>query len=327
MENTKVITPVKCDNPGCACTNCRCCVRKKLESTEMGATSDGLSSLMWNADGREMEIEVVECAKVRCDEDDVNGVALGIADEEAELERWLGELMLDDAEDKDVNGGLSCIEMDSRVRDNSADQNGSMDREFVDASLFTPPAIGVGLVVDKGVDASMFTPLVIDIGPTVGEDVEAPMSTPPAIDIQRTAWVEYYCGPVKPVLLEDFGVDWQSVTKEEVVEMAHEAERLKADDVPVTPLTLTREDMLKFYAYNRCLCAKGCALGDSVCGFCASRVRKRVREELKEKKDELKAAWKEAKRVKEMDKVRKTLFVGVGGEYGGGDVEWPESNE
>ena len=104
-----MITPVKCDNPGCACTNCRCCVRKKLESTEMGATSDGLSSLMWNADGREMEIEVVECAKVRCDEDDVNGVALGIADEEAELERWLGELMLDDAEDKVLTVGCHAL--------------------------------------------------------------------------------------------------------------------------------------------------------------------------------------------------------------------------
>ena len=321
-----MITPVKCDNPGCGCMNCRCCdVGEKQELKKVGETIDGLSSLMWNADGREMEIEVVECAKVRCDEDDVNGVALGIVDEEVELERWLGELMLDDAEYKDVNGGLSCIKMDSRVRDNSADQNGSTDREFVDASLFTSPAIGVGLMVDEGVDASMFTPPVIEIGPTVEEGVDASMSTPPAIDIQRTAWVEYFCGPVKPVLLKDLGVDWESVTKEEVVEMAHEAERLEADDVPVTPLTLMREDVLKFYAYNRCLCAKGCALGDSVCGFCASRWRKRVREELKERKDELKTAWKAAKRVKEMDKVRKTLFVGVGGEYGGGgDDEWLE---
>ena len=286
----------------------KCCVRdigKRTESEEMDVPSDGASSRMWNANGGEMESEAMDCVKVRCDEDDVNGVGLDI-----ELEKWLGDMILDDEEKENGDGGLSRIEMEMRERGNSADGNGNGGLLCTKMDLCEH---------DNSADAS---------GPVAGESADASLlSTPPMVDADRAAWVAFFCRPVRPVRYREFGMTQNPVTSDEVADMALEVEELSVDSVPTTPLTLTNGDLLQFYAYNRCLNGNDCVLGVFACGFCASQWRKRAREDLKEKADELKHAWKECKRVKETDRVRKTLFVNSGGDCDSDGDGCPGSTE
>ena len=109
----------------CTYKKCTWYTIRESKSEDAESTSGGASSLMWNAVGGEMEEEMVNAVKVRCDQDDVSGVAAvgGEMEEELvnvvkvrcdqddvsgvaldirgrELERELEKIMLDDGNDE-----------------------------------------------------------------------------------------------------------------------------------------------------------------------------------------------------------------------------------
>ena len=89
------------------------------------------------------------------------------------------------------------------------------------------------------------------------------------------------------------------------------------DYAPTTPVRPTKGEILDFFAHFHCRCDAQYDedFYDGTCGYCTSGLRKRVRAEMR--------AMASAKRAKKnMDGVKKTLFVGGGDDEGGNG--WPE---
>ena len=254
MEVTRFDAQMEYDN--CECENCSChrgdcwhkdeCdagdVNEYTGSMESRGKVNVTSPLTPLSDGVMGNVR-----KVRCDQDDVNGVCL-----DDMLEKWLEPLAIDEDMDLPVNG--ICVDKDK-----------STNGERVDASMVAaaPDDEGVGMCIEKSTDT-----LVVELAP---------------IDAARDAWVERFCKPAASVMFEDIGVDRTKIPRwEKVKEMAYAAEKSMLGDISVTPPKLTKSEVLQFYAHNHCRCSR---MEGDICGFCASNYRRRAREELKGKAD------------------------------------------
>ena len=201
MEVTKCDTQWERDN--CECENCRCAqnnckheghqnMDKDLDLTKVESMDGGKGDVMWSGGydweqweyGDVSEAEqwdqwehdgvneytgmmesVRKVRKVRCDQDDVNGVALRDVCTDAELEKWLEPLVIDEKMDLPENG--ICIGEEKSTSGESVDAlmaaaapvDGSIGM-FVDASMdalmaaVAPIDNSVGTCVDKSTDAS-----------------------------------------------------------------------------------------------------------------------------------------------------------------------------
>ena len=229
MEVTRFDAQMEYDN--CECENCRCkrgdcwhkdeCdagdvneytgsmeSRRKVDVTPPSPPlSDGVMGNVW---------------KVRCDQDDVNGVCL-----DDMLEKWLEPLAIDEDVDLPVNG--ICV-----------DKEKSTNGERVDASMVAaaPDDEGVGMCIDESVESIVDAAAPIDDG--VEKRIEKSMDTLVVelapIDAARDAWVERFCKPAASVMFEDIGVDRTKIPRwEKVKEMAHAAEKSLLGDISVTP--------------------------------------------------------------------------------------------
>ena len=312
------------------CCKCWCAwhTTREPKSEDVEPTSGGASSLMWNAVGGEMEEDAVNAVKVRCDQDDVSGVALDI-ERGRELESELEKIMMDDDDDKSGNdninkGGLSCMETDSRGHGNSADGRELATDGFVDANsdaatlkdvdasmtTSTPNEIDAVLATPKSseMDASSTT--------STSTEMDASFVTPTLTkDDKGAAWVNFFCSEPEPVNLKALGIaDLRRYTHsyKDLLQLAYKAEESANIEALVMPSTLSRADIMRFYSANVCRCASIPGQEPSICGYCASRYRKRAREEMKERKVETKMRKVEGKEKGVMDGVRKTLFVGDG---------------
>ena len=254
MEVTRFDAQMEYDN--CECENCSChrgdcwhkdeCdagdVNEYTGSMESRGKVNVTSPLTPLSDGVMGNVR-----KVRCDQDDVNGVCL-----DDMLEKWLEPLAIDEDMDLPVNG--ICVDKDK-----------STNGERVDASMVAAASDdeGVGMCIEKSTDT-----LVVEMAP---------------IDAARDAWVERFCKPAASVMFEDIGVDRTKIPRwEKVKEMAYAAEKSMLGDISVTPPKLTKSEVLQFYAHNHCRCSR---MEGDICGFCASNYRRRAREELKGKAD------------------------------------------
>ena len=355
----------------CCCENCRCerfdChhdertnADKKLDLINLDSTDVGQGGAMWSKGGEQEKWKMEQCEygdwdeddlwvevesgnvneytgvmegvrKVRCDQDDVNGVALRDACLDDELEKWLEPLMIEDKLDLPKNGIGEFDDASMAAAAPVDDSFGMLVVESVDALENTPASIdgSGGVCVDKTTSASMAAAAPVDGGINTFVDdtlviTAAPLKrlhwrgyingdrnvdkyksmsasldelTPTIAD--RDAWVARFCTPAAPVQLQDIGVDVNNMPRwEKVLEMAHAAEKLAVGDIFVTPPKMTKAELLRFYANNHCRCARS---GGAVCGYCASGLRIRARRELKEG-------------GQKGEEVKKTLFKGDDGE-------------
>ena len=301
MEVTKV--DVEMESHNCSCGLCKCgqgeCMHEEHQNEEW-------KRKQWEFGDMDEGDQWEGVRKVRCDQDDVNGVKL-FSDQE--LEKWLEPLVIDEKPDLPAN-------------ENCSDEKKSENGEFVDESMASEALVdgGMGMLdavriddnIGESVDAETAASAAVDgsggtcIDKSVGDlvveawrdmrqqihgyvdnsaDTLVITSSAP-IDAKRDAWVAMFCTPPAPVYFEDLGIDRENLPDwETVIEIAHAEERKRLGEIDVTPPELTKTELLQFYAANHCRYT-----GD-ICAFCASEYRQRAREQLR-RSFELKAARK-----------------------------------
>ena len=300
MEVTKV--DVEMESHNCSCGLCKCgqgeCMHEEHQNEEW-------KRKQWEFGDMDEGDKWEGVRKVRCDQDDVNGVALSL---DTELEKWLEPLMIKE-------------KLDLPANDNCSDEKKSTNGELVDESMASEVLVdgGMGMLEVVGIDdnigesADAETAASAAIGESGGtcidksvgdlvveawrgmrrpihgyvdNSMETLVITSAPIDDKRGAWVEMFCKPPAPVYFEDLGIDREHLPDwETVIEIAHAEERKRLGEIDVTPPELTKTELLQFYAANHCRYT-----GD-ICAFCASGYRQRARELLR-KSFQLKAARK-----------------------------------